>query len=351
MRNLKDDLITALIEEIDLQKDYLAEKSLSTVYFGGGSPSILDAGDLEKIFSAIGSRFSLEENVEITLEANPDDLSANKLHELRLLGVNRLSIGIQTFNDAYLRYLNRAHDAAMALRCVADARKAGFRNISIDLIYAIKEARHNVLYSDLETAMSLDPEHVSAYCLTIEPKTTFGNWLKKEKIKPVDEEYAAKEFEVLLDFLEKHRYEQYEISNFARDEYYSRHNSNYWRNIPYLGIGPSAHSFNGTSRQFNVANNANYIKAIKKGIVPFELDALDVKNRANETIMTGLRTKWGCNLLFIKERFGYDLLVENRKKMGEYIGKKLIVVTGDTIYLTRGGKLLADEIAADLFWV
>lgn len=352
VKALKEDIISAMVKEVDLQKNYLKKEEIDTIYFGGGTPSILELPELEKILYSVYNRFKISKNAEVTLEANPDDLNLPKLNGLYSLGVNRLSIGIQTFNHAYLKYLNRAHDAEMAIKSYNNARKAGFANISIDLIYAIKEeADHKILRHDLEMAQLLAPEHISAYCLTIEPHTTFGNWLKKARIKAIHEEYAAKEFEILTDTLEKLGYEQYEISNFARDGFYSRHNSSYWKGASYLGIGPSAHSFNGVSRQFNVAHNAKYIKAIAEKLIPCEFEELSEKDRANELVMTGLRTQWGCDLHFLAENLGYDLLALNQAAINEYLASGLVIIEKNVLKLTKPGKLLADEIAARLFWV
>lgn len=347
----KDEVVAAIIRETELQKDYLKGQDVATLYFGGGTPSLLSWHDLDKILNTVGKHFRLSDRAEVTLEANPDDLTPEKLGQLRKLGINRLSIGIQTFNDEYLQYLNRAHDASMAISCIENARKAQFENISIDLIYGIKDDTHEVLTHDLKTAVSLTPEHISAYCLTIEPKTAFGNWLKKKRITQVSEDFAAEEFELLLSTLEANGYEQYEISNFAKPPFYSQHNSSYWRHIPYLGLGPSAHSFNGHSRQFNLGQNAAYVKSISNGVVPCQIETLSAKNLANELIMTGLRTKWGCDLSHIRLKYGFDLNALFASLLQAYTRRGLMYVENDTLLLTKKGKLLADEISENLMLI
>ncbi len=341
-------MVKALVQEIRLQKDYLEGEEVETVYFGGGTPSLLSREEVETLLLALKDNFLISNEPEITLEANPDDLKPEKLQELYAAGINRLSIGIQSFHDAHLQSLNRAHSAREAKNSIKFAREAGFSNISIDLIYAIPSPDDTLWLADLEQALALRPEHISSYCLTIEPQTAFGNWLKKGKLKPIDEEYAARQFEILLQRLQEAGYEQYEISNFCLPGNYSRHNSSYWQQKKYLGLGPSAHSFNGHSRQHNIANNARYLKALAKNEPAFEREELQRANMINEYIMTGLRTRWGCSLAYLQEQYAFDLKAENEQLLSSLFQQKYIYYEDGSLLLTDSGKLLADEIASRL---
>ena len=347
-QDLRTDLVKGILKELKLQKDYLKGEELATIYFGGGTPSLLSFQELEIILECIHATFSSIDRPEITLEANPDDLTGKKLEELRLAGINRLSIGIQSFDDGVLKFLNRAHDAHEAVRCFRDARDAGFDNISIDLIYSIPGQVQDTWERNLAQALSLTPEHLSSYSLTIEEKTAFGKWLKVGKLKAVEEEEAAQQFELLMDMTHAAGYEHYEISNFSKHGFHSRHNSNYWKQKNYLGIGPSAHSYDGASRQFNVNNNFSYLKSIEEGKIPLEREVLSNENKINEYIFTTLRTMWGCDLEKVKVDFGIDLYIKNKSYLTELIEKKLVVIENQIMKLTRSGKLVADKIAADL---
>ena len=341
------DLINALTHELALQKDYLGEE-INTIYLGGGTPSILNRGELDTLFSVIRTHFALAPHAEITLEANPDDLTKEKLEEIRASGINRLSIGIQSFDDNLLKYLNRVHDANGARRCLKYVREAGFNNISIDLIYAIPGQSQKIWEETLQEALSFLPEHISSYGLTIEERTVFGNLSKRGKLHPMDEENSAQQFEILTDMLLQAGYGHYEISNFCKPGFHSRHNSNYWKQSRYLGIGPSAHSYNGDSRQFNIRNNASYVRSINKGIVPFEREVLTRENKINEYILTTLRTEWGCNLSFLKQHLDDDLLHRCGDNLSLLQQNGLIMIGDGILQLSRKGKLLADKIAEDL---
>jgi oxygen-independent coproporphyrinogen-3 oxidase len=345
----KTQLVNAICQEIALQKDYLPTNILQTIYFGGGTPSLLNEQELNQIFATIYQYFSVEKNAEITLEANPDDLNEENLKIFKTLGINRLSIGIQSFNENHLKYLHRAHTSAHAQTCVKLAQDLDFQNLTIDLIYAIPAQNHQIWENDLQTALALQVPHISAYCLTIEAKTVFGNWLKNQKIKAIDEEFAAQQFEILVNTLKINDFEQYEISNFAYKQHYSRHNSNYWKKGRYLGIGPSAHSYNGFSRQFNVANNAKYLQSIDNQVVPAEIEILSPIDQVNEYLMTGLRTKWGVDLQKIQVEYGFDLLDLQKKYFDKYLKINYLQIENNVLYLTESGKLLADEITSDLF--
>ena len=344
-------MINSICKELELQSAYLNSEKLDTIYFGGGTPSILASREIEKILSSVYNLFEINELPEITLEANPDDLSMKKLIDLSILGINRLSVGIQSFNDKILKYINRVHDSQEAITCIENARKAGFENLSIDLIFSIPSQTNAHLKKDLEQVFALNPEHISVYSLTIEEKTVFGNWHKKRKIRQVSDEESAKQFDLIISRLEDHGYEQYEISNFCQNEHYARHNTSYWKNINYLGIGPGAHSYNGSNRQYNISSNHKYMKSIGEGLVPSEIEMLTKKDLANEFILTSLRTKWGCDLVKLSDLFRHDLFVAQENKIEELIRDGQIVIEKKHIFLTRKGKFLADTIISDLFWI
>lgn len=343
-------MIAAIERELELRKDYINE-TVNTIYFGGGTPSLLANESLSRIFNKVNSLFKIAPLAEITLEANPDDLTIDKLLFIKSIGINRLSIGIQTFDDALLHYLNRAHNHTQAIDCIGLARDAGFGNISIDLIYAIPGQHANLWKKDIQHALQLNPEHVSGYCLTIEEKTAFGKWLKDNKLEQVSDELAAEYFHTLMDTLAQHGYEQYEISNFAKRGFHSKHNSSYWKQENYLGVGPGAHSYNGTSRQANISNNHLYVKAIQTGQVPAQVERLTREERVNEYILTTLRTAWGTDTLKLKEELGYDILNRNEALLNKLIANDFVTLADGIIFLTSSGKLVADKIAADLFEV
>jgi len=342
-------MVRAITRELELQQPYLAGQTITSIYFGGGTPSLLNEEELRILLNAVYEFYSVSSDPEITLEANPDDLSLNKLQLLKQLGFNRLSIGVQSFHEPHLRYLNRAHSAEEAGKCVQQAKEVGFDNFSIDLIYAIPHSDHSVWQADLATAVSLNPKHISAYCLTIEEKTVFGRWLRHQKIPPIDETFAAEQFELLIDVLTASGYEQYEVSNFCQPGWESKHNSNYWKDVLYLGVGPGAHSFNGNSRQYNVANNGKYLKALAEDRIPCEREQLSKADRINEYLMTGLRTKWGCDLAWLKQELDYDLLAMQGDYIEHLIHEEKAMLENQHLVLTRAGKLLADGIAADFF--
>jgi oxygen-independent coproporphyrinogen-3 oxidase len=347
----KNDLLLAISKEIILQKDYLAGDVIETIYFGGGTPSLLSSKEISQITQTIHAEFKVTSNPEITLEANPDDLSFEKLSDLSAANINRLSIGVQSFDDNHLTYLNRAHNSQEALNCIADARKVGIDNVSIDLIYAIPSEGHDIWKKDLAQAIALKPTHISSYCLTIEESTAFGNWLKRGKIKSINDEHAAQQFEILLSTLKTHGYEQYEVSNYCLPNQYSKHNSNYWRQEKYLGVGPSAHSYNGTHRQFNISNNKKYIDALNKNSIPFTLDSLSHKDHINEYLLTTLRTKWGASLDKLNNTYQHDLRSVNKVYIDELLEQQLVKIENSALILTDQGKLFADKIASDLFLV
>ncbi len=348
---IKTDLIHAMGEEISLQQNYLQGEVLNTIYFGGGTPSLLNKKELSRLLDTIYHTHAVASDAEITVETNPDDLTLGKLSEFKSLGINRLSIGIQSFDDALLKYLNRIHHADTAIRSVEMARETGFENISIDLIYAIPGLANPVWQKNIAKAVELHPEHISAYTLTIEEKTAFGNWLARGKLKPVDETLAAEQFEILMEDLRKAGYAQYEISNFARPGFESRHNSSYWKGEKYLGVGPSAHSYNKMSRQHNINNNHQYVRSLREKIIPCKIEILRKEDHINEYILTTLRTDRGCNIEKLKNDFDYDLLRLHAGYLEELKSRKLITIQDKFLKLTAPGRLLADKISSDLFLI
>lgn len=346
---IKGDLVRAMGEEIVLRRDYLGNERVETIYFGGGTPSLLHIAELAFLLESIYQTHDVAPDVECTLETNPDDLSFDKLKDYSSLGVNRLSIGIQSFDDPVLHYLNRAHTSETAIHSVDLAHRAGFSNISIDLIYAIPGLSMEAWEKNIARAIELSTPHISAYTLTIEEKTVFGNWQARGKLKVVDEASAAEQLEMLMLALPAAQYRQYEISNFARPGWESRHNSSYWKGTSYLGVGPSAHSFNQTTRQYNVANNHMYVRSLKEKKIPAEMEVLSRKDRINEYLLTTLRMDTGCDLSFLRNEFQYDLLSAQNRYLHELQNHNLIIIADKRIHLTNSGKLLADKITADLF--
>jgi len=341
----KDAFINSLLKEISLQKNYLGGEKIETIYFGGGTPSLLSDSELKKIFEALEENFSVNTSAEITLEANPDDLSEEKISSLRSSPINRLSIGIQSFFEKDLRWMNRAHNAEQARVCVKRAQDAGFNNITIDLIYGLPESTNSAWEENLEKAFELNVQHLSCYSLTVEPRTALAHFIADGKCKPLNEEQAAQQFEILMKKMKEHDWIHYEISNFSSSEkFISQHNSAYWKGKKYLGLGPSAHSFNGTSRQWNVSNNYKYIESINKGILPAEKEELTVVQRVNEHIMTRLRTIWGLKV----SDFGSPVSDLLRAGGEKFIAQGYLTLDNESLKLTDRGKLIADKIILEL---
>lgn len=342
-------MVKAIAREITLQREYVHNETIQTIYFGGGTPSLLEEDELVNLLSVLKENFAIEKGAEITLEANPEDLNASKLAALRRMGINRLSVGIQSFDDTILQFLNRNHTAAQSIDAIQLARSAGFSNLSIDLIFAIPGQSIQQLVTNVENVIALSPEHISAYSLTIEPRTVFGNWSEKGKLAPVGDEVAADEMMRVTTILSNAGYEHYEISNFSKPGYHSRHNSSYWKQQKYLGVGPGAHSYDGNSRQFNVKHNAAYIRSIEKGTVPFEKEHLSKEDLINEYILTTLRTSAGCDMQFISERFDYRLADHHRDFLNKLQLEGLLLFDDRFLKLTSKGRLVADKISSDLF--
>jgi oxygen-independent coproporphyrinogen-3 oxidase len=345
------EVIEAICREAELQKPYLQDNPVETIYFGGGTPSLIGNDFLAKIIDALRAYYPIAPNAEITLEANPDDITRQVLDQWKQLGINRLSIGIQSFREDDLRYLNRVHNALTAYECIDLAKAAGFHDLTIDLIYGIPVLTDEAWLENIDAALKFDIPHLSAYALTVEPKTALDLLIRKGKYAPVDEAQAARQFEFLVQRLTARGYQHYEISNFCKPGHFARHNAAYWKGEPYLGLGPSAHSFNGKSRQWNVSGISAYVQAIEAQNFPLELETLSLDQQYNEYVMTGLRTMWGCNANELKGKFGNIYMNLFLSGIQKFILNGLVISNNNTYILTNKGKLMADGIAADLFVV
>lgn len=342
-------MIRAIQNEVNLRKTYLANQPLETIYFGGGTPSILTKDEMQSILNTIKENFQLADQLEFTIEANPDDIHIEALKCWKALGVNRLSIGLQSFREEDLKWMNRAHTSQEALNCVKLAQQEGFENISVDLIYGLPNLSLEEWKQNIQTVIDMHVPHVSAYCLTVEEKTALHKMVKNHTIKPANEEEQSDQFETLVEMLALAGLEQYEISNFSKIGLHAVHNSNYWKGKHYLGIGPSAHSFDGKSRSWNIANNQQYIKKIKENEEWFETEILSKENQFNELLLVGLRTKFGVDYQRLKSIMTLPVSFEN--KLNDFISNNWITLNNDTIQLTHEGKLKADHIASELFVV
>ena len=346
----RDEMVTAICKEIDLQKDFLTNKNLTTIYFGGGTPSLLETSEINQILERLSKNYSWENNIEITLEANPDDITTEKISKLRAGGVNRLSIGIQSFIDSELLASNRAHNSDESLKAVQKCQDAGIDNLSIDIIYGMPGSTQDSWQYNIDKALELDVDHISSYALTVEPKTFLDHMVKKGGILLPKEMEVNKQYLQLIHSLTTAGYDHYEISNFAKPSKYAVHNTNYWMSVPYLGLGPSAHSYQPTFRQWNINNNAKYIKSISKGVIPSEREQTKYADQFNEYIMTRLRTMWGVDLNELNNRFSSELN-NVQKNIAKYIKSQHVLLEYNHYRLTPKGKLLADVIASDLFLI
>lgn len=350
----KTELVNALVKELELRKHEFINQTVETIYFGGGTPSILTIDELVLIFQTIYRYYKVSDNPEITLEANPDDLisiraqSESIFHEYKNIGINRLSIGVQSFFEQDLRLMNRAHNAQEAKQCIEESTKH-FDNISIDLIYGIPGLTDDNWLKNIETALAFNIPHISSYALTVEPKTALYSFIKKGIIKNVDDEQAQAQFYMLVDKLEASGFIHYELSNFGKPDYFSKNNSAYWQGKSYLGIGPSAHSFNRIQRSWNVRNNTKYIKSLEENILPLELETLSKTDKYNEYIMTGLRTIWGVSLEKVEQDFGNIYKKYLLEQAQHHIKNDLLYIKNDKLLTTKKGKFLSDGIASDLF--
>jgi oxygen-independent coproporphyrinogen-3 oxidase len=337
----------ALIKEAEIRRDYLAGEKVETVYFGGGTPSVFSIDDLGRIMSSIRKTYNPADSSEITIELNPDDVTPEYLSGLKNLNFNRVSLGIQSWRDEDLHLLNRRHDAKGAMKALENVFSAGFGNVSVDLIYGIPGMKVSDWESNLDRTFSYDIKHLSAYHLTIEPGTMFAKWKEKGKFSEIDEEESAAQFHMLIDKSSKAGFLHYEISNFGKPDFFSIHNTNYWKQVSYIGLGPSAHSFNGYSRQWNVRNLNRYISALNSSEQFFEKEDLDLKTRFNEYVMTSLRTMWGIDLDFVEKTFekeGYDYIVN---LAGKFISYGLLIQDKKNLVLTDQGKLISDNIISE----
>lgn len=344
----KKEVLQALHQEIHLQKDYLQGEIIETIYLGGGTPSVLDAEEINALLEVIFANFQVKSDAEITLEANPDDLDPQKILDLKQTSINRFSIGVQSFFDEDLIWMNRAHRSIEAFDAIKEAQDAGFHNITIDLIYGYPLLTDEKWQFNLEKFFGLQIPHFSAYSMTVEPRTALASFINKKKQPEMNEEQSAAQFEFLMVAAEKQGFEHYEISNFSLPGQHSRHNSNYWKGVKYLGIGPSAHSFNGDTRQWNVANNQQYLTQVNQNQLPFTQEFLSDQDRVNEYIMTALRTSNGLDLDFVNSlnlNAATAILID----AASFIDKNWIIKNGQLLTLSRAGKLYADYIAAELF--
>ncbi len=341
--------IDVLIKEIALQKDYLAGEEVETIYFGGGTPSLLSSDEIKRIIDNLALFHNINTDAEITLEANPDDITREKITELRKTPVNRFSIGIQSFFDEDLKYLNRVHSGREAGLSVKTVLDAGFENMSIDLIYGIPTLSNEQWQANIEKFFSFGIPHLSSYALTVEPKTALEVLIRKGKMKNVDEEKAVRQFRILMRTMKEKDFIHYEISNFSREGFYSKHNRSYWQGKKYLGLGPSAHSFDGNSRQWNISNLSKYIEAVNAGGKIVEKEILTKEQKYNEYVMTSLRTIWGTNTKYILEEFGKTLENHYFKGVRKHIKAGFVMQDNTVFRLTDRGKIFADGIASDLF--
>jgi putative oxygen-independent coproporphyrinogen III oxidase len=347
---MTENFVEAICKEIELQKNYLEGETIHTIYFGGGTPSMLSENQIEKILNQIRKNFNVEKNNEITLEANPDDLSKNYLKAIKMQGVNRLSIGIQSFNESDLLLMKRKHSVNQAVTAVKIAQDLGFSNISIDLIYGLPDLTFEMWEENIDKAINLNIQHISAYHLTIEPNTLFQKMYKSEKLNLPTEDESLDQFKLLIQKTAKKGFLHYETSNFALDGSISLHNANYWTGVKYLGLGPSAHSYNLTSRQWNISNLHGYLDTILKGKIPFETEVLTKNEKYNDFIITSLRTMWGINTKILKKNFGekYEMnFLSNTKK---FLDKNLMNQTGNNFVLSEKGIFISDSILQDLLY-
>ena len=343
-----DEMVEAICKEIKMKKDRISGQ-VGSIYFGGGTPSILSQPALQKIFDAINQTFSVDANAEITIETNPDDLTTQKLKVLKQLPVNRFSVGIQSFFSEDLIWMNRAHNAEEAEDCIKRSQDAGFENLTLDLIYGYPLLTDAKWINNISKAINLQVPHISAYALTVEPRTALAHAIKNKKQTPVNDNQSAAQFVILMDKLVEVGFEHYEISNFAKPGCYAVHNTNYWKGVNYIGIGPSAHGFDGQNRFMNPANNSLYIEKLESNKLPEIVEELSLNDRFNEYLMTSIRTMWGTDLQKIKADFGKDFLEETQHNLRGFEDKDWLLIEENNIKLSQNGKLFADHIASELF--
>ncbi|MFY8107728.1 MAG: radical SAM family heme chaperone HemW [Bacteroidia bacterium] len=344
-----NEFVQSLVKEIELKKKKLNSSPISTLYFGGGTPSILSKIEFKEVINKLNNSVDLSQLIEFTIEVNPDDITKEKLDFWLENGVNRLSIGTQSFRESDLKLMNRAHGGIEAFNSIQLAQEAGFSNISIDLIYGIPGLNNTNWIENLERAVSLNIPHISSYCLTVEEKTALAHLIKTQKIQIPDEELASEQFLIMIDYLEKHGIHQYEISNFSKIGMESKHNKSYWSGEIYHGLGPGAHSFNGENRYWNISNNQQYFKSIEQGIIPEEIETLSLENKFNEYIMTSLRTREGIEMKRMEKLFSSDIISAFEKNINKWVNSGKIIKLENQYILSKEGRFFADGIASDLF--
>lgn len=345
----KSDMITAMANELVLRKNELTEQTIETIYFGGGTPSVLTEEELNLLLKTICQHYVLASKLEITLEANPDDINIENLKGWKQAGINRLSVGIQSFDEKTLRWMNRAHTAKESLECINLAEQQGFNSFSIDLIYGLPQLTTENWLKTIETAFELNINHISAYCLTVEPKTVLAHQVKKGETKPLTNDKQAEHFLAFNTFLKEKHWEHYEISNACSPNNYAKHNTAYWQRKPYLGIGPSAHSFNGTERKWNIANNPMYLKKLSASTTAFETELLTREDQINEYLLTGLRTQWGISEVELQQNWQHTFSKTDLNNIQKWQATELIERNNNVLTLTTKGRLQADSMASDLF--
>lgn len=344
-----EELVSGMIIELDQRKSYLKTKKIDSIYFGGGTPSIIDVKHIINIIEKIYSLFDVKKTAEITMEFNPDDIKKEKLNKLRQAGINRLSIGIQSFNNEDLIFMNRSHNAKEAISSIKLAKECGFNNMSIDLIYGVQNQTDKTWKKSLNQMFELEIDHFSAYALTVEPDTKLNYLIKKKRVQPTSELKAENHFKILQEESLKMGYEQYEISNFCRKNKFAQHNTSYWKDKAYLGIGPSAHSYNGESRRWNISNNLKYITLINNSEKYFDEEKLSPTQKYNEYTLTSLRTIWGVSLDYLENNFDQHIVSHFKKNARKWIDNKNIILEKNNVRLTNKGMLFADAISSDLF--
>ena len=342
-------MINAMLIEIENKKDYLFNKEIETIYFGGGTPSFIQTSHINSLIKKIFSLYQVKADAEITLELNPDDISEKKLRELKSTGINRLSIGVQSFHDEDLKFMNRSHNGNMARKSIAIAKKLGFKNITIDLIYGLPNLSNKKWEENLNVITQLKINHFSAYALTVEPKTKLDYLIKNKKLDAISDEKIEKHFKILQEISERIGFVQYEISNFCKDKVISKHNSSYWKKKKYIGIGPSAHSFNGNSRQWNIKSNSKYILKLKSQQKYYEIEKLSENEKYNEYVLTTLRTMWGINQKYLTKNYNKKINLKFTSLIKKWVESGDVIKENENFKLSKKGMLMADGIASDLF--
>lgn len=345
--NLLDDIVDAIILEAESMKNYIQEP-IETIYFGGGTPSLLEKKHLDKIVSALYKHYSISNSIEFTLEANPDDLTEEKIQHFSSIGVNRLSIGTQSFHDSDLSFLNRSHTAKQTKQAVELCNKHNINNLSLDLMYGIPNQTEKQWKQNLEEMVHINPNHISCYSLTIEEKTVFGNWKRNGKLVPVADEHIIDEYEYMVEYLTSYGYQHYEVSNFSKPHKHSKHNSSYWHQKSYLGLGPGAHSFNGNSRHFNISSNPKYLKSIGNDTSHFTQETLTTNELVTEYIFTRIRTKWGVDFNVITKLFNYHLSTAQLNYITTIVSEKMATFVNNKLILNSKGFFISDTIVLEL---